>query len=68
MIQQALTMSEAQRRILALIYSHPQGLTVSQLIDQLKRRGWCESDLMPEDLGLCGNDILRPPRMASNDP
>ncbi|MEW5728030.1 MAG: hypothetical protein AB1918_09410 [Pseudomonadota bacterium] len=55
-------------RLLWLIYNTPGGLTAAQLVQELKRRGWCEPWLTPADLGLKPLDVLHPPGRRMDAP
>lgn len=54
-------------RLLWLVYSKPDGITAIDLVDEMKRRGWCEPGLCPADLGLGPMDVVRGPHPAVND-
>lgn len=57
----------AHIRLLWLVYSQPNGMTAQELVEGLKRRGWCEPDLRPTDLGLDPRDIVRRPLVPKNE-
>jgi len=48
-------------RILWLIEQHPDGITASRLIEEMKRLGWCEAGITPADIDLGPDDVLLPP-------
>lgn len=63
-----LKLEEIHYRLLSLIYRQPDGISMRELLRELKERGWCEAGLTAEDLGYRPEDVLRRPRAPANEP
>lgn len=54
-------------RVMWIIYSNPEGITAERLVEELKKRGWCDADATPQCLGYQPGDVLRRPPPAANE-